>query len=67
MNGGTNDARGAFKQTQSANMRLGSGSDIAAYGYGRTDTFNANRSNAIYGASATVQPPAISLIPQIRY
>ena len=26
-----------------------------------------SRSNAIYGASTTVQPPAISLIPQIRY
>ncbi len=30
-------------------------------------SFDASRSNAIYGASATVQPPAISLIPQIRY
>ena len=29
--------------------------------------FNANRSNAIYGASGTVQPPAIKLIPQIKY
>ena len=26
-----------------------------------------SRSNAIYGASNTVQPNAISLIPQIRY
>lgn len=30
-------------------------------------TFDANKSNAIYGASATVQPPAIKLIPIIRY
>ena len=30
-------------------------------------TFNAARSNPIYGASDTVQPPAIQLIPQIRY
>ena len=28
---------------------------------------NANNYNAIYGASYTVQPPAIVLIPQIRY
>ena len=31
------------------------------------NSFSANRSNAIYGASATVQPPAISLIPQIKF
>lgn len=29
--------------------------------------FNASKSNAIYGASNTVQPPAITLIPQIKY
>ena len=29
--------------------------------------FDASRSNAIYGASTTVQPPAISLIPQIKF
>ena len=29
--------------------------------------FNAGGSNAIYGASTTVQPPAISLIPQIKF
>lgn len=29
--------------------------------------FNASSSNAIYGSSSTVQPPAITLIPQIRY
>jgi len=32
-----------------------------------TLAFNASRSNSIYGASDTVQPPAISLIPQIKY
>lgn len=30
-------------------------------------TFNASKSNSIYGASTTVQPPAIVLIPQIKY
>ena len=29
--------------------------------------FDASRSNAIYGASDTVQPPALQLIPQIKY
>lgn len=29
--------------------------------------FNANRSSPIYGKSSTVQPPAIQLIPQIKY
>ena len=29
--------------------------------------FDAQRSNSIYGNSNTVQPPAICLIPQIRY
>ena len=29
--------------------------------------FNASNSNAIYGGSTTVQPPALQLIPQIRY
>lgn len=30
-------------------------------------SFNAANSNSIYGASTTVQPPAIALIPQIKY
>ena len=30
-------------------------------------TLDASRSDAIYGASATVQPPALALIPQIKY
>ena len=29
--------------------------------------FDASRSNPIYGASATVQPPAIKLLPILRY
>ena len=36
-------------------------------GVRRTIRFNASRSNILYGASNTVQPPAISLLPQIRY
>ena len=30
-------------------------------------SFNASRSSAIYGASTTVQPPSLQLIPQIKY
>ena len=37
------------------------------YNQGLTITFNANRANAIYGKSDTVQPPALCLLPQIRY
>lgn len=40
----------------------GSGNQGAA-----TINFSAKKYNAIYGASDTVQPPAISLIPVIRY
>ena len=29
--------------------------------------FNAQAYNSIYGASTTVQPPSIALIPQIKY
>ena len=32
-----------------------------------TIKFNASSSNSIYGASATVQPPTIALIAQIKY
>lgn len=32
-----------------------------------TVNFDASRSNPIYGNSSTVQPPAIQLIPQIKY
>ena len=30
-------------------------------------TFSAGKVNSIYGSSATVQPPSITLIPQIRF
>ena len=35
--------------------------------YGGIVTLDASKSNPIYGASATVQPPALSLIAQIKY
>ena len=41
-------------------------------GFAGSDTddlvkFDASRSNSIYGNSSTVQPPAITLLPQVRY
>ena len=42
-----------------------------SYGQGDEAKFrlniDASRSSAIYGASDTVQPPALSLIPQIKF
>ena len=61
-----NESNGAFKTTQVPMIGLES-SDIGMYAYRRNENFDASLSNAIYGASTTVQPPAIVLIPQIRY
>ncbi len=44
--------------------RVNNGS--AGTGYGAM-SFDASRSNTIYGASTTVQPPAIKLLPILRY
>lgn len=35
--------------------------------YAQTITMRASKSNAIYSASDTVQPPALQMIPQIKY
>lgn len=53
---------GAFvieKQTVNGSG-AGSGRDMLLH-------LDASKSNPIYGRSDTVQPPAISLMPQIRY
>lgn len=48
--------------------RSGGGSALTLDGIGNDlINFNATNSNSIYGASNTVQPPAIVLIPQIKY
>lgn len=39
----------------------------ASTGNDRLANFNAQRSNPIFGNSDTVQPPALQLIPQIKY
>ena len=58
-------AEGAFAQGRarenSVNLAFSDSST------GLTASFDASRANSIYGASATVQPPAIKLIPIIRY
>ena len=60
--GASTSATGAFYIENS--NKLG-----AAGGEGKTKrvAFNANRSSSIYGNSNTVQPPALCLIPQIRF
>ena len=57
-------AQGAFAEGGrfSAEIGAGGGDDWGSY-----YDFNANRSNGIYGASGTVQPPALTLKPIIRY
>jgi len=48
------------------NRGMSTNADNTRILFGYSD-FDASRSNAIYGASTTVQPPAVKLIPQIRY
>lgn len=58
----TNYATGAFAVAGYANnTSVGSGSS------GRQYSFDASKSNAIYGKSSTVQPPALTLLPCIKY
>lgn len=52
-------AKGSRVQT----MLRGTGMAISSTGF----SFDASRSNPIYGNSTTVQPSAITLIPQIKY
>ena len=60
----TVSAGGAF---QSATTYTPKTYHASGGGNNTTVNFSANRSNPIYGAAATVQPPAIKLIPIIRY
>lgn len=46
------------------------GTSVNAYGTTYNEpvlSFDASRSNSIYGKSETVQPPTISLLPQIKF
>ena len=53
---------GAFYFIKQSNSTLG-GNALAMQIFG----FDASRSNPIYGKATTVQPPSISLIPQIKF
>ena len=53
---------GAF-DVGTASMRAFSG---GGGGYLTTLKFDASKSNNVYGTSNTVQPPAITLIPQVK-
>lgn len=55
---------GAMAFTQDATTYKWNSGD---YGFDSRLTFDASRSSSIYGNSTTVQPPAITLIPQIKY
>lgn len=57
--------KGCFKGRNNTSVVYNSGRSEAS---GATEiTFSASYSNTIYGSSNTVQPPAICLVPQIRY
>ena len=54
-------ANGAFR------VSLGDGARAGTTGKGYNTSFNASLSNPIYGNSTTVQPPALTLLPCIKY
>lgn len=60
---GNFNTQGAFS-AESVNYRGSIANSGAPTG---TIIFNASAYNKIYGNSETVQPPALSLLPQIRY
>jgi len=61
----TDDTTGAFDYTQ---VEKGSFFVTNGSNTGRNVIdFDASRSSTVYGASSTVQPPAIKLIPQVKY
>lgn len=57
-------SNGALSYTNTGSPDISGTKSATIWG---TITVNAANSNAIYGASTTVQPPALQLIPQIRY
>lgn len=64
---------GSEVQEQSGALSVTTGTGYAEAGgtagnnLNATIIFDANKSNSIFGASNTVQPPAMVLIPQIKY
>lgn len=63
-NGKDYNFSGAFKSsTYMSGANVGTGNSTGVWQL----SFNAANSNSIYGSSNTVQPPALSLIPQIKF
>ncbi len=60
-------AAGALDGTDALSSGYGITADVNQENKLRYIRFNASNSNAIYGASTTVRPPALQLIPQIKY
>ena len=58
--------KGSLTKVNDYSPRLGE-SNHAPSSYGTHYRFDASKSSSVYGASSTVQPPAIKLIPIIRY
>ena len=54
---------GVFANNGSSKTAMNGGTTVVGYKI----LFDASKSNAIYGNSNTVQPPTITLIPQIKY
>ena len=72
--GGTISVRGAepCREAYGAFRLYGGANLLGSYSAGRTDytgyfDFNANRSNSVYGASDTVQPPSLTVRYCIKY
>lgn len=68
---GANSVAGSATKGGNANLSITNGSTLnvdvsSATGYA-TINFNASNSNNIYGKSTTVQPPAVTMLPIIRY
>lgn len=61
VNGGIS-VSGAFSGSHS-NPRISTSTAGTATGF----SFSASRSNSIYGSSSTVQPPALTMLPIIKY
>lgn len=63
--GGSSSCTGAFKSRSSDENRGVGGADVSSDFDGLN--FKASYSNAIYGKSSTVQPPALLLMAQIKF
>ena len=64
--GSYDSPKGSLTKVNDYSPRLGE-SNNAPSSYGTHYRFDASKSSSVYGASSTVQPPAIKLIPIIRY